>query len=81
MRLGVCWYPEHWPEAWWAEDARRMAEIGTQLEAARLQLREAERARFFALPAMYAAWFKVGREPGPALVAGAETPLVAAAAH
>jgi beta-galactosidase len=28
MRLGVCYYPEHWPEAWWAEDARRMAEMG-----------------------------------------------------
>jgi beta-galactosidase len=26
--LGVCYYPEHWPEAWWAEDARRMAEAG-----------------------------------------------------
>jgi beta-galactosidase len=26
--LGVCYYPEHWPEAWWAEDARRMGEIG-----------------------------------------------------
>jgi beta-galactosidase len=28
MRLGVCYYPEHWPEEWWADDARRMAEIG-----------------------------------------------------
>ncbi len=26
--LGVCYYPEHWPEAWWAEDARRMRELG-----------------------------------------------------
>jgi beta-galactosidase len=26
--LGVCYYPEHWPEAQWAEDARRMAEAG-----------------------------------------------------
>ena len=26
--LGVCYYPEHWPEAWWAEDARRMREMG-----------------------------------------------------
>ncbi|MEM7267697.1 MAG: beta-galactosidase [Pseudomonadota bacterium] len=26
--LGVCYYPEHWPEAIWAEDARRMADIG-----------------------------------------------------
>lgn len=28
MKLGVCYYPEHWPEAQWAEDARHMAEIG-----------------------------------------------------
>ena len=28
MRLGVCYYPEHWPEAKWAEDARRMVEAG-----------------------------------------------------
>ena len=26
--LGVCYYPEHWPEAMWAEDARRMRELG-----------------------------------------------------
>ena len=26
--LGVCYYPEHWPEDWWAEDARRMREAG-----------------------------------------------------
>ena len=26
--LGVCYYPEHWPEAWWADDARRMRELG-----------------------------------------------------
>lgn len=26
--LGVCYYPEHWPEAWWDSDAARMAEIG-----------------------------------------------------
>jgi beta-galactosidase len=28
MKLGVCYYPEHWPEDWWADDARRMAEMG-----------------------------------------------------
>jgi beta-galactosidase len=28
MRLGVCYYPEHWPEAWWAEDAQQMAALG-----------------------------------------------------
>ncbi len=26
--LGVCYYPEHWPEAWWGDDARRMHELG-----------------------------------------------------
>ncbi|WP_071673345.1 beta-galactosidase [Nioella nitratireducens] len=26
--LGTCYYPEHWPEAQWAEDATRMAEVG-----------------------------------------------------
>ena len=26
--LGVCYYPEHWPEAWWAEDAQAMREAG-----------------------------------------------------
>jgi beta-galactosidase len=26
--LGVCYYPEHWPEDWWAQDAARMREAG-----------------------------------------------------
>jgi beta-galactosidase len=26
--LGVCYYPEHWPESWWQDDARRMREAG-----------------------------------------------------
>ncbi|WP_428378016.1 beta-galactosidase [Lichenicoccus sp.] len=26
--LGVCYYPEHWPESWWVEDARQMREAG-----------------------------------------------------
>ncbi len=28
MRLGVCYYPEQWPEAWWADDAARMVAMG-----------------------------------------------------
>ncbi|QGM44409.1 beta-galactosidase [Methylocystis heyeri] len=28
QRLGVCYYPEQWPRSFWAEDARRMREIG-----------------------------------------------------
>ncbi|WP_170418710.1 beta-galactosidase [Ruegeria atlantica] len=27
-KLGVCYYPEHWPEAMWADDAARMVETG-----------------------------------------------------
>ena len=30
LRLGVCYYPEHWPESWWAEDARLMVALGLQ---------------------------------------------------
>ncbi len=29
--LGTCYYPEHWPEAQWGEDARRMTELGLKL--------------------------------------------------
>ncbi len=28
MKLGVCYYPEHWPREWWADDAARMADMG-----------------------------------------------------
>jgi beta-galactosidase len=28
QRLGVCYYPEHWPESRWREDAELMKEIG-----------------------------------------------------
>jgi beta-galactosidase len=28
LKLGVCYYPEHWPESLWAEDARRMKAMG-----------------------------------------------------
>jgi beta-galactosidase len=28
MQLGVCYYPEHWPEDLWAADAARMAAMG-----------------------------------------------------
>ncbi|GAB7126996.1 beta-galactosidase [Silvimonas sp. JCM 19000] len=35
MRLGVCYYPEHWPEAMWADDAARMKALGiTQVRIA-----------------------------------------------
>jgi beta-galactosidase len=28
FRLGVCYYPEHWPETLWEDDFRRMRELG-----------------------------------------------------
>lgn len=31
MKFGICYYPEHWPEARWAEDARLMREIGLEI--------------------------------------------------
>ncbi len=31
MKLGCCYYPEHWPQDIWAEDARRMAAMGLSL--------------------------------------------------
>lgn len=31
MKFGVCYYPEHWPEARWAEDAQLMHTAGIEL--------------------------------------------------
>lgn len=31
MKLGCCYFPEHWPEDMWAQDARRMREMGLSL--------------------------------------------------
>ena len=31
MQLGVCYYPEQWPETMWEDDARRMAAMGITL--------------------------------------------------
>ncbi|HQT90099.1 MAG: beta-galactosidase [Acidiphilium sp. 37-64-53] len=31
MRLGVCYYPEHWPEAMWERDAANMRDLGLSL--------------------------------------------------
>ncbi len=31
MKLGVCYYPEHWPEERWALDARLMRDLGLDL--------------------------------------------------
>jgi beta-galactosidase len=31
QRLGVCYYPEHWDESLWAEDAARMKALGLRL--------------------------------------------------
>jgi len=29
--LGTCYYPEHWPQAQWKEDAKRMADLGLKI--------------------------------------------------
>lgn len=31
MKIGVCYYPEHWPEERWEQDARHMREIGISI--------------------------------------------------
>ncbi len=31
MKLGCCYYPEHWPESMWVDDARRMKALGLSL--------------------------------------------------
>lgn len=31
MKLGVCYYPEHWPQERWAQDARMMREAGLEI--------------------------------------------------
>ncbi len=31
MKFGVCYYPEHWPEPRWAEDARWLRELGISI--------------------------------------------------
>jgi beta-galactosidase len=28
MKLGVCYYPEHWPQTWWRDDAKAMVDLG-----------------------------------------------------
>ncbi len=35
FQLGVCYYPEQWPEAQWHEDAARMARTGLTWVACR----------------------------------------------
>ncbi|MEL0635682.1 beta-galactosidase [Marinomonas sp. TI.3.20] len=30
MKLGVCYYPEHWPKSRWQQDAKEMREIGIE---------------------------------------------------
>ena len=39
--LGVCYYPEHWPEAQWAEDAARMAALGLSPNSFGIEMTEA----------------------------------------
>lgn len=54
MRLGVCYYPEHWPKQRWAVDARQMAELGIS----HVRLGEFAWARFEPEPGQYDwSWF------------------------
>ncbi len=54
MRLGVCYYPEHWPEQRWAEDVRQMAALGLSL----VRIGEFAWSRFEPEPGEYDwAWF------------------------
>ncbi len=52
MKLGVCWYPEHWPETDWARDAALMREVGISVVRvgefawSRLQPREDSELQF-----------------------------------
>ena len=31
LKLGVCYYPEHWPKEMWKEDLERMADAGIEV--------------------------------------------------
>ena len=54
MKLGVCYYPEHWPESQWADDAKAMAALGLSL----VRIGEFAWARFEPEPGVYDwAWF------------------------
>jgi beta-galactosidase len=49
MKLGVCYYPEHWPQARWAEDARMMRAAGldyVRISEFSWSLMEPEEGRF-----------------------------------
>ncbi len=45
-QLGTCYYPEHWPEEQWQDDARRMAELGLSI----VRVGEFAWSRFEAMP-------------------------------
>ena len=32
LKLGVCYYPEHWPKEMWREDLERMADVGIEVD-------------------------------------------------
>ncbi|PKO15387.1 MAG: beta-galactosidase [Chloroflexi bacterium HGW-Chloroflexi-10] len=49
MRLGVCYYPEHWPESLWQQDADMMRELGLKI----VRLGESSWAKLEPTPAHY----------------------------
>lgn len=48
-QLGTCYYPEHWPQAQWQEDAKRMADLGLTI----VRLGEFAWSRFEAKPGSF----------------------------
>jgi beta-galactosidase len=45
-QLGTCYYPEHWPQGQWKEDAKRMADLGLKI----VRVGEFAWSRFEAMP-------------------------------
>ncbi|KKB63315.1 beta-galactosidase [Robbsia andropogonis] len=49
MHIGVCYYPEHWPESIWREDAARMKTLGVE----RVRIAEFAWSRIEPVPGEY----------------------------
>jgi beta-galactosidase len=49
MHLGVCYYPEHWPESMWEDDAQRMKALGIE----RVRIAEFAWSRIEPMPGEY----------------------------
>jgi beta-galactosidase len=65
MHLGVCYYPEHWPEAMWTDDAARMKALGIE----RVRIAEFAWSRIEPAPGEYQ-WGWLDRAIGVLAAAG-----------